>query len=122
MKNRLNNFILSYLRYWAKVKLARQHAWIIGVTGSVGKSSFLSVADHVLSSVYVTKVTRKGNSESGLPLEILSLRDMVSDYSLFSWIRVLFLAPIYAFMRESWNLLIAELGIDSPFSPKNMEY
>lgn len=122
MKQQFINGVLSYLRFFARLKVQRQHPFIVGVTGSVGKSSFLSLSSAVLGSVYSMKTTTKGNSESGLPLEILGLRSSLSDYSFGTWATICFRAPFAAWKKEQWNCLLAEMGIDSPNPPKNMEY
>jgi UDP-N-acetylmuramoyl-tripeptide--D-alanyl-D-alanine ligase len=122
MKQRINLWILSYLRFFSHMKIARQHPWIIGVTGSVGKSSFLSLFNAVAKQSYAVSTTMKGNSESGLPLEILGIRSLLHDYGVRSWMNVLLRAPFAALSKSSWNMLIAEMGIDSPEAPKNMEH
>jgi len=115
--------ILKYLRFWAKIRIFILKPKIVGVTGSVGKSSFVELLDLTVGSKYKTKTTLQGNSESGIPLEILGIRDKLTDYSYKSWIMVMFLAPIRAFVnKEKYNLLIAEMGIDSSLEPKNMSY
>jgi UDP-N-acetylmuramoyl-tripeptide--D-alanyl-D-alanine ligase len=122
MKQMCINWFLSYLRMLAGIKVKRQHPWIVGVTGSVGKSSFLSLAANVLGSVYNVKTTTKGNSETGLPLEILGLRESLSDYSFGTWMNICLRAPFAALKKEKWNCLVAEMGIDSPNPPKNMDH
>jgi UDP-N-acetylmuramoyl-tripeptide--D-alanyl-D-alanine ligase len=119
----VNRMLLSYLRFFARLRLALIHPRIIGVTGSVGKSSFVYLLDKVASSVYNVKTTFHGNSETGLPLEILGLRHKLTDYGLLSWLKIAALAPFYSLInRGEFNLLIAEMGVDSPHEPKNMGY
>jgi UDP-N-acetylmuramoyl-tripeptide--D-alanyl-D-alanine ligase len=115
--------ILLYLRNLAHFKTTYIKPQIIGVTGSVGKSSFIYLLDLVLQPDFRVRTTFKGNSETGLPLEILGLRDVLDNYGIFSWLIILFLAPIYAlFPGKKYDVLIAEMGVDSPNPPKNMEY
>lgn len=98
---------------------------IVGVTGSVGKSSFIHLLDSVVRDEMRTKTTFKGNSETGLPLEILGIRDYLKNYSLINWIIILAIIP-FAYLigkfKFSYELLIAEMAIDSPKAPKNMAY
>lgn len=113
MKKLFSTFVLSYLKFFAKLKL-RQHTFdSIGITGSAGKTSLTQACALILASQFRTQYTVKANSESGIPLHILGLH--MIDYSLFDWLRVLFLAP--------WQLLtyhplvevyVMELGIDKP--------
>lgn len=123
MKTLLGNLVLSYLRFWARVKLLLIQPKIIGVTGSVGKSSAVSLISSIGSLHYRVKNTLHGNSESGIPLEVLGLRGELDNYSVLTWIKIILLAPVFALIRtENWNLLVVEMGIDSPYPPKNMGY
>jgi len=120
MKQIFGRIILEYLRIFAKIKLRRIHPKIIGVTGSVGKTSAIHGLHTVISKKYKTKTTWKGNSESGIPLEILNIK--LKDFSFMSWIRACIVAPMKAFDDESYEVLIVEMGVDAPTEPKNMEY
>jgi UDP-N-acetylmuramoyl-tripeptide--D-alanyl-D-alanine ligase len=113
---------LLYLRFWAVNKLKHSKAKVIGVTGSVGKSSFIYLLDEIAKTKLKVKTTLQGNSESGIPLEILGLRDKLSDYTVLTWLKVFLLAPFYSFSKFDYDLFIVEMGVDSPFEPKNMEY
>lgn len=120
----MKTLVLFLLRWAAKRKLQRIHPFIIAVTGSIGKSTCVSLLEGVISGFKKTRTTKKGNSESGLPLEILGIRNELSDYRFITWLRVLIHAVwIGAFGdSDTYEVLIAELGIDSPYPPKNMSY
>jgi UDP-N-acetylmuramoyl-tripeptide--D-alanyl-D-alanine ligase len=126
LKKIASGFVLSYLRFFAKLKLAKIHPKIIGVTGSVGKTSEISALHTIISPALKTKTTFKGNSESGIPLEILGIR--MKDYSTISWFKTLILAPYFSgdalvnSFHDKFEVLIVEMGVDSPYEPKNMEY
>ncbi|MFH0749790.1 MAG: cyanophycin synthetase [Candidatus Gottesmanbacteria bacterium] len=119
-----NVIFLSILRWAAKRKLARLHPKIIAVTGSVGKSTFLTLLEGIIYEKFKTRTTKKGNSETGLPLEILGIRDELTDYRIITWIRVVLHAIVIGTFgdNDSYEVLIAEFGIDSPYPPKNMSY
>ncbi len=123
MKRLLFPVVLSVLRWSARQKIRQVKPRIIGVTGSVGKSSFVYLLDAVLKPDHQVRTTFKGNSETGLPLEILGLRAELSDYSPQTWLKILLKAPLAALSgAKDFEFLIAEMGIDSPFPPKNMQY
>lgn len=115
---------LGLLRWAAKRKLQRLHPFVIAVTGSVGKSTCLMLLDGVISPNRKTRTTKKGNSESGLPLEILGIREELTDYRWITWLRVLLHAIAIGLFGDTdrYEVLIAEFGIDSPHPPKNMSY
>jgi len=117
-------FALWILRWAAKRKLARLKPTTVAVTGSVGKSTFIALLDGLLHDEYRVRTTTKGNSETGLPLEILGIRHELTNYRLVTWLKVLLHALSIGLFGDTdvYNLLIAEFGIDSPFPPKNMSY
>jgi UDP-N-acetylmuramoyl-tripeptide--D-alanyl-D-alanine ligase len=120
MKQFFGRIMLEYLRFFAKWKLSRIHPKIIGITGSVGKTSAINALHTILSPTLKTKTTFKGNSESGIPLEILNIK--LKDFSFFSWLLACVLAPIRVFDGEVYDVLIVEMGVDAPYEPKNMSY
>lgn len=114
--------LLEYLRFFAKIRLNIDRPDIIGITGSAGKSSTRKAITAVLEKKYVVKTTEHGNSESGIPLDILSISSI--DYSLISWIMIIIIAPFKAIFskKNSYEKYVVEMGIDSPNEPKNMGY
>jgi len=92
---------------------------VIGIAGSVGKSSTKEVLYAILKDHFRTAVTH-GNSETGVPLGILGIS--INDFSLFGWLKVLFKSPFGIFHLRKLPQLIVEMGTDDPFPPKNMDY
>lgn len=130
MKAKLSLFFLSYLRFFARLQLAKikfilrlqnKKIDIIGVTGSAGKSSTVRAIFTVLSPHFATKNTSESNSESGIPLNILGLS--IKNYSPFNWIFIFFAVPFSLILNwKIYQIYIVEMGIDSPNPPKNMDY
>jgi UDP-N-acetylmuramoyl-tripeptide--D-alanyl-D-alanine ligase len=119
----MKQLLLSTIKNAAKYKLAHSPAKVVGITGSVGKSSCVYLLDAVMRDVRRTKTTFQSNSESGLPLEILGLRGMLQDYSALNWLQILAATPFaFLFNRFDYEVFIAEMGIDSSLPPKNMSY
>ena len=110
--------ILSYLRILARIALKKHHPLIIGVAGSVGKSSTRNAIYAMLKDTAPTKMV--GNSETGIPLGILGITP--SGYSSKDWLRMLKKAVKGINFLQGTKYLIAEMGIDEPYPPKNMEY
>lgn len=121
MKHFLSHSVLWWLRICARIQLRKNHTPIVGITGSAGKSSAVSATALILQSKYVVKYTHKGNSETGIPLEILGLH--VGTYNGFQWLTVCVLAAWKVLTNwETYQILVVEMGIDSEKPPKNMEY
>jgi len=123
MKKMMMSVFLWYIKFLAKLQLKKNNPLIIGVTGSAGKTSALNSIEAVLKDISdkKIKISHKANSEVGLPLDILGIT--VYDFSINSWVKIFFLALWK--LLTNWkkiDIYVAEMGIDSPFPPKNMEY
>lgn len=118
MKQHLSKAVLPYLRYWAKKALDKHKPIIIGVAGSVGKSSTRNAIEAVLKDHFPTKSV--GNSETGIPLGILGMKP--ENYSITDWLKMIGRSPLNIDFLKGTKYLIAEMGIDEPDSPKNMDY
>lgn len=92
---------------------------VIGITGSVGKSSTKEAIAHVLSSVYdVRKTEGNYNNEIGIPLTIIGARS--GGHSLWGWLCVFGRWCIAILFPVRYpKILVLEMGIDRP---KDMEY
>lgn len=114
-------WVLRYLRFFARWQLNKIKPDIIGVTGSVGKTSAALAMGAILATKYATKVCAGANSESGIPLNILGLK--LTNYSAWDWLRVMFLAPVMILVNwRRYEKYVVEMGVDEPKAPKNMGY
>lgn len=111
--------ILFYLRFWARVTLRRNRPYVIGIAGSVGKSSTRNALYAVLKDHYNTKVV-SGNSETGVPLGILGIE--IEGFTKKDWFKIIRKAPFKTNNLKGVKYLIVEMGIDDPYPPKNMSY
>ncbi|MBU1446585.1 hypothetical protein KKD70_04985 [Patescibacteria group bacterium] len=114
MKNILRKLVLRILQSLAKKKLKRMNAKIIGITGSVGKTSCKEVIADILERKYrVLKNKKSYNSEFGLLLTILHQESGFSSAS--SWVKILIKSFFRAyFSRDKYDFLVLEMGVDKP--------
>lgn len=121
MKKLFFSFILEYLKFFAKLQLKKTKPIIIGITGSNGKTSTMNSVEAVLKTHRKIKVSYKANSEIGLPLDILNLKIIKNSFS--EWLGFLLKAPFSVLIsKNTYDIYIAEMGIDSPYPPQNMSY
>lgn len=117
-------FYLRALRFLSKIELRKnKNATIIGITGSSGKSTSKELLVGLLKPHYKErlKYTKKGNSETGIPYEILNIP--VRHYKMweYPWVLLKGISTIF-FSHQHYDVFVIEYGIDSPHSPQNMEY
>ncbi len=92
----------------AKNLLLRHKPLVIGVTGSVGKTSVRNAIATVLSAKYRVGTTIKNyNNEFGIPLTILGVES--PGRSILGWLKVLFTKP-----KIVPEVFVLEYGIDRP--------
>ena len=126
MKKNLGLLLLNYLRFFArlqlfKIKLLNPKLKIVGITGSAGKTSTLLATEAALTPNFRVKTNYGGNSESGIPLNILGFKN--PDFSLLSWLKIAILTPFKLLTNwKIYDIYLLEMGIDSAKSPKNMSY
>lgn len=121
IKRSLSNFLLLQLQILAKIQIFKIKPTIIGVGGAAGKTSLSNFISIILKENYKVRDTKGKNSETGIPLSILGLS--LEDYSVLEWFKVLIFSYIKViFDWNHYDFLIAEMGIDSPYEPKNMSY
>lgn len=108
--------ILQYiLNILARRVLKKYHPEVIGITGSVGKTSTKEAVFAVLSGQFrVRRNVKNYNNEIGVPLSILGCE--TGGKSLFKWLGVFFKGWGLIFKRDPNypEILILEMGADRP--------
>ncbi len=114
MKDLFKNVVLALLMFFARIRLHRLRLFIIGVTGSIGKTSTKEAINHILKSKFrVLRSEKSYNTDFGLPLAILEQKSGFS--SAGKWVKTLFGAMIKAFFGgRDLQILVAEMGVDKP--------
>jgi len=110
--SRLLAFILSI---FAKLILRKYHPTVIGITGSVGKTSTKQACLAALGGKFRVRVTAGNyNTEIGVPLTIIG--GMSGGDSIMRWLPVFVRALQLIFTRdpEYPDILILEFGADRP--------
>lgn len=103
------------LRLLARLILNKYQPLIIGITGSVGKTSAKEAIFAVLKDREAVAMSQKNyNNEIGLPLTIIGAES--AGRNLFGWIRIFFkAASLILFKDEKYpRVLILEMGVDRP--------
>jgi len=103
------------LRILARLILKRYQPTIIGITGSIGKTSAKEAVYHVLKTKFSVRTNFKNyNNEIGLPLTIIGRESPGRD--LFGWFVLLWQAlGLIIFKSKKYpKILVLEMGVDRP--------
>ncbi len=115
MKDYLKKILEWKLRVLAKAVLRTYKPNVIGITGSVGKTSTKEAIFTVLSSKYrVWKNIKNYNNEIGVPLSIIGMES--GNKNPFSWMRVFMkgISMILFRMKNYPEIIVLEMGADKP--------
>ena len=108
------SFLLWFLRVASQAIIKKYHPDIIGITGSVGKTSTKEAVATVLAHQFSVRASHKNyNNEVGVPLTIIGIKEPPNQ-SLLGWLKVFSLA-IYCLIVRQKNypkILILEMGAD----------
>ncbi|MCF7795733.1 UDP-N-acetylmuramoyl-tripeptide--D-alanyl-D-alanine ligase [Patescibacteria group bacterium] len=110
----MKKILFNILRLLSKKIVKKYKPKIIGITGSVGKTTSKNAVYEVLKNRYKVRMSPKSyNSELGLPLTIMNLE---TSKSFFIWIINIF-KGIKLLLKKDKNypeILILEMGADKP--------
>jgi len=119
MKPKKLIYLEKTLRFMAKAVLWKYKPKIVGITGSVGKTSSKEAIFIALSSKFKVRKNEKNyNNEIGIPLTIIGSES--GNRSAFKWIKVfLKWLGVILFPISYPEILVLEMGVDRP---GDMEY
>jgi len=103
------------LKCLAKLILRKYKPHVIGITGSIGKTSSKEAVYLVLKDRFKVRASYKNyNNELGLPLTIIGHES--AGRSIFGWLSVFFYAwKIIIFRDKNYpEILVLEMGVDRP--------
>lgn len=112
----LKNILQSILRGLAKRILVKYKPDVIGITGSVGKTSGKEAVAAVLQTKFSVRRSLKNyNNEIGLPLTIIGI-EKAPGRSVWGWFNVIFTAKRLLLTRDKNypEVLVLEMGADKP--------
>lgn len=119
MKRIFKTIIYTILKWEAILVLKRFKPRIIGVAGSVGKTSTKDALYASLKDFIVIRKNQKSfNSEIGVPLTILNLQTGWNNPT--AWIKNIYLGAKVIFSKEYPEWLVLEMGTDHPGDMKKL--
>src|SRR6185369_5763685 len=110
----MQRFVQKLLAFFSRKILAKYKPKIIGITGSVGKTSAKEAIFLVVSQTHrARKPDRNFNNEFGLPFTIIGV-DSPQRHPL-KWLKVFAQATGLILFRQRYpEILVLEMGIDRP--------
>ncbi|MFA5870598.1 MAG: Mur ligase family protein [Candidatus Paceibacterota bacterium] len=121
MKKFMISILQGILKYIARAIIAKYNPMIIGITGSVGKTSAKEAVRNVIARERIVRAPSKNfNNELGLPLAIIG--DFESIGGILFWIFVLCKGVYIIIIRNKSypEVLILEYGVDRPGDMKKL--
>jgi len=116
MKSKKIIYLEKILKYFAVKTLRRFKPRIVGVTGSVGKSSTKEAIYTVLASKFRVRQNEKNyNNEIGLPLTILGLAGGGGSFLKWTGVFLRSIGVLFFSAKKKYpEILVLELGADRP--------
>jgi len=114
IKSKKLKILETILRWMAQVVLWKYHPQIIGITGSIGKTSAKEAVFTVLSAKFWARKSEKNyNNEIGIPLTIIGAES--GNSSLLKWLKVFFKWIFVILLPLDYpDVVILEMGVDHP--------
>ncbi len=116
----MNRILRLKLKIGAKLLLKKYQPKIIGITGSIGKSSAKEAVYHILNKKFKVRASLKNyNNEIGVPLTIIGAESPGTNF--IGWLLIFQkILKLLIFKDKDYpEVLILEMGIDRP---GDMEY
>ncbi len=114
----MKHFVAKWLASLARQLIAKHHPQIIGITGSVGKTSTRDAIYAVVSTAFsARKGTKNLNNEFGLPLAVIGSDS--PGRNIFGWFGVFLKAYWQLWFGSFPKILVLEMGVDRP---NDMDY
>lgn len=111
----IKKIILLKLKIVAKLILWKHKPQIIGITGSLGKTTTKDAIYKVLEKDFDVYVSEKSmNTDFGLPLTIMRQETPLNIRNIFAWGKVLWLGAKDIYAKDYPKILILEYGLDHP--------
>ena len=110
----MRKIISRILKFFAKKAIKKNSPIVIGITGSMGKTSARNAASFVLEKHFsIGGGIKNYNNEIGYPLSILGLES--ASKNIFAWMTILLKAfkKVY-FSLDFPDILVLELGAGKP--------
>lgn len=109
----MHTLLRWFLAFWARLIIRLKKPYIIGVTGTAGKTTLTSFARQYLSEAYSEKDVMHSpyhyNGEYGLPLTIIGAKTGGKNPFLWLWVMLVALSRL---CRPYPKYLVLEYGID----------
>ena len=114
MKSLFKNWLIAILKCEARLALIRYRPRIVAITGSVGKTSTKDAIAYALAPFFSVRKSEKSfNSDFGVPLTILGLKNAVNNP--FLWFTNLVVGAVRAVWPEKGlDWLVLEVGAGEP--------
>jgi len=110
----MQKIIEKILKILAKAIIKKYHPFIIGITGSVGKTSAKEAVTLILKKKFFVRASPKNyNNEIGLPLTIIN--DKTQGKNIFGWLKVFCKGIFEIILPLNFpKVLILEMAADKP--------
>jgi UDP-N-acetylmuramoyl-tripeptide--D-alanyl-D-alanine ligase len=114
MKSLFKKIIIAIITFEARLVLKKYKPKIVGITGSVGKTSTKDALFRVLDTRYYVRKSQKSyNSEIGVPLTILGVESAWG--SIFGWLKNIGEGLLLILFKNHYpEWLVLEIGADAP--------
>ncbi|MGE5298150.1 MAG: UDP-N-acetylmuramoyl-tripeptide--D-alanyl-D-alanine ligase [Acidobacteriaceae bacterium] len=115
----MKHFVVKILNLLARRTVKRFRPKVVGITGSVGKTSTKEAVLCVLKNSFNTRANVGSyNNEFGLPLTILGFSS--PGKNIFKWVPIIFRSFVSLFQKDYPEILVLEMGADKPGDIKSL--